>query len=115
MKKKVVIVIATIACLIVVGVGSLLFMFRHQYAAAQSVKQVGDKMYTMTYEGDYGLEEFLEQGGATSPKDIAAFVCNHLFCKPKLLPLPAQPTRSPSRQNNRSADRHNYHHTRYKR
>ena len=42
-------------------------------------------------------------------------VCNHLFCKPKLLPLPAQPTRSPSRQNNRSADRHNYHHTRYKR
>ncbi len=79
MKKKVVIVIATIACLIVVGVGSLLFMFRHQYAAAQSVKQVGDKMYTMTYEGDYGLEEFLEQGGATSPKDIAAFVCNHLF------------------------------------
>ena len=42
-------------------------------------------------------------------------VCNYLFCKPKLLPLPAQPTRSPSRQNNRSADRHNYHHTRYKR
>ena len=45
----------------------------------QSVEQVGEKMYTMTYEGDYGLDEFIEQGGASSPRDIAAFVCNHLF------------------------------------
>ena len=79
MKKTVIILIATIACLIVVGIGSLLVMFRHQYAAAQSVEQVGDKMYTMTYEGDYGLDEFMEQGGASSSNDIAAFVCNQLF------------------------------------
>ena len=79
MKKAVKILIATIACLIVVGAGSLLFMFRHQYAAAQSVEQVGNKMYTMTYEGDYGLDDFLEQGGASSSNEIAAFVCNQLF------------------------------------
>ena len=55
MKKAVKILIAIIACLIVVGAGSLMFLFHNQYAAAQSVEQVGNKMYTMTYEGDYEL------------------------------------------------------------
>ena len=65
--------------LIVVAVGCMYCMFHKQYAAAQSVEQVGHKMYTMTYEGDYGLDEFLKQGGATSSNEIAAFVCRHLF------------------------------------
>ena len=78
-KKKVRITIAILVALIVIIGGCMYCMFRHQYAAAQSVEQVGDKMYTMTYEGDYGLDDFLEQGGATSANDIAAFVCNHLF------------------------------------
>ena len=80
MKKKIVkITFALLAALIVVAGISVYCMFHHQYAAAQSVEQVGDKMYTMTYEGDYGLDEFLEQGGATCPNEIAAFVCRHLF------------------------------------
>ena len=78
-RKKLKITMAVILALVVVAGGSLYCMFHHQYAAAQSVKQVGDKMYTMTYEGDYGLDEFLEQGGATCPNEIAAFVCRHLF------------------------------------
>ena len=77
--KKVIITILVIVGLIVVAGASMYCMFRHQYAAAQSVKQVGDKMYTMTYEGDYGLDEFLEQGGASSSNEIAKFVCDHLF------------------------------------
>ena len=80
MKKKILIItIAVVVALIVVAGGSMYCMFHQQYAAAQSVEQVGDKMYTMTYEGDYGLDEFLEQGGATCPNEIAAFVCDHLF------------------------------------
>ena len=80
MKKKILIItIAVVVALIVVAGGSMYCMFHNQYAAAQSVEQVGDKMYTMTYEGDYGLDEFLEQGGASSSNEIAAFVCRHLF------------------------------------
>ena len=78
-KKKLKITMAVVVALLVVAGGCLYCMFHHQYAAAQSVEQVGDKMYTMTYEGDYGLDEFLEQGGASSSNDIAAFVCRHLF------------------------------------
>ena len=77
--KTIKIIVIAIVALIVVAIVCMGCMFRHQYAAAQSVEQVGEKMYTMTYEGDYGLDEFIEQGGASSPKDIAAFVCNHLF------------------------------------
>ena len=80
MKKKIVIIsIAVLVAMIVVAGGIMYCMFHNQYAAAQSVEQVGDKMYTMTYEGDYGLEVFLEQGGASSSNEIAKFVCNHLF------------------------------------
>jgi len=79
MKKVVIITIAVIVALIVVAGGSMYCMFHQQYAAAQSVEQVGDKMYTMTYEGDYGLDKFLEQGGATCANEIAAFVCDYLF------------------------------------
>ena len=79
-KKKILkITVAVIIALILVARGCMYCMFHHQYAAAQSVEQVGNKMFTMTYEGDYGLDDFLEQGGAKSSNDIAAFVCRHLF------------------------------------
>ena len=78
-KKKVIITIAVLVTLMVVAIVSFGCMFHNQYAAAQSVEQVGEKMYTMTYEGDYGLDEFLEQGGASSSNEIAVFVCNQLF------------------------------------
>ena len=77
--KAIRIIICLLVALIVVAGGCMYCMFHKQYAATQSVEQVGDKMYTMTYEGDYGLEEFLKQGGATSPNEIATFVCDHLF------------------------------------
>ena len=68
-KKKIIITIAVLVALIVVAGGSMYYLFHQQYAAAQSVEQVGDKMYTMTYEGDYGLDDFLEQGGASSSNE----------------------------------------------
>ena len=78
-KKILIFIIVVVVALIVVAGGSMYCMFHQQYAAAQSVEQVGDKMYTMTYEGDYGLNEFLEQGGASSSNEIATFVCKQLF------------------------------------
>ena len=78
-KKILIFIFVVVVALIVVAGGNMFCMFHRQYAAAQSVEQVGDKMYTMTYEGDYGLDEFLEQGGASSSNEIATFVCNQLF------------------------------------
>ena len=80
MKKKIVIItVAVLAALIVVAGVTMYCLFHKQYAAAQSVEQVGEKMYTMTYRGDYGLDDFLEQGGASSSNEIAEFVCKNLF------------------------------------
>lgn len=78
-KKKAIITIGVLLTLMVVAIVSFGCMFHNQYAAAQSVEQVGDKMYTMTYEGNYGLDDFLKQGGASSANEIAVFVCNQLF------------------------------------
>ena len=46
MKKKIVIIsIGVLVTLMVVAIVSFGCMFHNQYAAAQSVEQVGDKMY----------------------------------------------------------------------
>lgn len=42
--------------------------------AANSVKKVKDDLYTMTFEGDYGFDTFLEQGGAKSDSEVADYL-----------------------------------------
>lgn len=80
MKKKVVkILIAAMAVLLLVAVCSICVMFHKQYSAAQSVEMVADEMYTMTYRGDYGLDEFLEQGGAKNTAELRDFIIRKLF------------------------------------
>ena len=80
MKKKIVIIIiASVLLLLLVAVGSVCFMFHKQYSAAQSIEQVADDMYTMTYSGDYGLDAFLEQGGAKNTTELRDFIISELF------------------------------------
>lgn len=79
MKKALKIVLLSVLVLVIVAGVCAYVMFHKQYAAAQSVEKVDDKMYTMTYRGDYGLDDFLEQGGASSSHEIAEFVCSHFF------------------------------------
>lgn len=80
MKKKIVIIIiASVLLLLLVAVGSVCFMFHKQYSAAQSIEQVADDMYTMTYNGDYGLDAFLEQGGAKNTAELRDFIIKELF------------------------------------
>lgn len=75
MKKK--ILLALVAILAGAAIW-LALLFREQYAAAQSLQQVAPGMYTFTYKGDYGFDEFLAQGGASNTAEVAAYVGSFL-------------------------------------
>lgn len=59
-------------------VGILCFMFRHELKTLSTLKEKGVGVYTMTYDGDYGFDAFLEIG-ASSDADIEAFVTKRLL------------------------------------
>ncbi len=47
--------------------------------SAASVKRLEDGLYSMEYRGDYGLDDFLGQGGKSSDMAVADFVIDRLF------------------------------------
>lgn len=47
--------------------------------SAASVKHLEEGLYSMEYAGDYGLEEFLDQGGGSSDMAVADFRIDWLF------------------------------------
>lgn len=47
--------------------------------SAASVKYLEEGLYSMNYSGDYGLENFLDQGGGDSDMAVADFVIDRLF------------------------------------
>ncbi len=60
------------------------FMFRHELKTLSTLKKIDDNvLYTMTYDGDYGFDEFLERGAGTD-KELVQFVTKRLL---KGLPL----------------------------
>lgn len=73
--KRIVIAIIGVLLLLVVVLG---IVFRHELKTLSSLKEKSRGVYTMTYDGDYGFDEFLKTG-ATSDKDIEAFVTKRLL------------------------------------
>ena len=73
MKKKKVIgwVLGVIAALLAVLLAGAWSMFGTFITAANSVERLEDGLYVMEYTGDYGLDEFLAQGGAVSDSALA--------------------------------------------
>lgn len=53
-------------------------MFGTQIQAANTVNKLDDDFYTMTYTGEYGFADFLEQGGAASDEELAAYIASFL-------------------------------------
>ena len=43
-----------------------MILFQRNIRTAVSVKKLEDGLYSMEYKGDYGLDLFLEQGGAVA-------------------------------------------------
>ena len=79
MKKILIKVILILACFFIVGVFTAGALFFNELRSLTSLKKVDDyPMYTMTYYGDYGFDEFLEIG-AEKDSDIEEFVTNRLL------------------------------------
>lgn len=73
--KRIVIAIIGILLLLIIMLG---IAFRHELKTLSSLKEKSRGAYTMTYDGDYGFDEFLKTG-ATSDKDIEAFITKRLL------------------------------------
>ncbi len=66
------------AAVMIAFAGILCFMYRHELKTLGTLKEKSAGVYTMTYDGDYGFDEFLETGAA-SDADIEAFVTKRLL------------------------------------
>ncbi|MBQ8278645.1 MAG: linear amide C-N hydrolase [Roseburia sp.] len=53
-------------------------MFGEKVTAAQTVTKIDDGLYYLEYVGDYGFEEFLEKGGASSEAAMAEYIVSFL-------------------------------------
>ncbi|MBR1786598.1 MAG: linear amide C-N hydrolase [Paludibacteraceae bacterium] len=62
-----------LVCLLALA-GFAYHLFSDQIKAVQSIKEVTDELYEMTYYGDYGIDAFLEQGGIRSDAELQPFL-----------------------------------------
>lgn len=53
-------------------------MFGTQLTAAMTVTKLEDGLYSMSYEGDYGFDGYLEQGGGSTANEMAAYITSFL-------------------------------------
>lgn len=65
-------------CMLVVG--AVLVMFGGELKTLGTIEKIDDyPLYTMDYAADYGLDEFLEQGGASNDAELIDFVVSRLL------------------------------------
>ena len=63
-----------IAALLAIAVVVAWAMFVTMIKAASSIEKLEDGLYSMEYVGDYGFDEFLAQGGASSDSAVAEYL-----------------------------------------
>lgn len=67
-----------VACL--VGGVAVFALFGNELKTLDSIKKIDEyPLYTMDYAGDYGIDEFLEQGGASNDAELIDFVVGRLL------------------------------------
>lgn len=77
MKKpaKIVLIVVSVVLTVVLATAGLgWYVFGDKINAANSVEKIGDKLYYMEYEGDYGFQGFLDEGGAASEEEMANYI-----------------------------------------
>lgn len=82
MKKKGKIVLFTILgiLLVMLVVFFLGFwnLFGDEIKAIGTIKEIDDGLYYMEYEGDYGFDEYIRQGGSSSDSEMAEYIISFL-------------------------------------
>lgn len=77
--KTVIIITLAVILTTVSAVGIYAYiLFGDKVSAAGSVKKLEDGLYYMEYSGDYGFEEFLENGGASSENEMASYLISFM-------------------------------------
>lgn len=87
MKKVIKIIVIVLVIVIAAGLAGVWSMFGTELTAANSVKKLTDNFYSMEYKGDYGLDGFLEHGGAADETELANYIMeflSHGFYKPEM-------------------------------
>lgn len=80
MKKKTILkwVCGILAAVLIVVAAGAWAMFGTFIRAASSIEKLEDGLYAMEFEGDYGFDEFLAQGGAVSDSALADYLVTFL-------------------------------------
>ncbi len=72
-------IVYTFFVLLAVVLITFILLFQRNIRTATSVKRLEDGLYFMEYKGDYNLDGFLEQGGASDDLAVAEFVIQDVF------------------------------------
>ncbi|WP_289605779.1 C45 family autoproteolytic acyltransferase/hydolase [Collinsella intestinalis] len=79
-KKVALGVVGVLVALVIVAAVAVFALFGHELATLGSIEKVNDyPLYTMTYDGDYGIDEFIAQGGASNDGELIQFVVNGIM------------------------------------
>ncbi|MBQ7964683.1 MAG: linear amide C-N hydrolase [Ruminococcus sp.] len=81
MKKSTKVLLITVSIILTIIIGltvALGAVFGDKLKAANSIEKLSDGLYYMEYEGDYGFDEFLSNGGAKNQGDVASYIVNFL-------------------------------------
>lgn len=80
MKKKTILkwIGVFVTVLLIVFIAGAWKMFGTFVIAANTIEKLEDGLYVMEYKGDYGFDEFLAEGGATSDSAVADYLVSFL-------------------------------------
>ena len=81
MKKKIIILIPSVfLALILIVFLAIYFLFHDAINVIGTIEKISEdkNLYTMDYNGDYGFEKFIEEGGASSAEELAVFLSNFI-------------------------------------
>lgn len=79
-KKIVVRLLIALLVLLLALVGLVYALFHNELATLNTLTHVEDiDLFTMSYQGDYGFDDFLAQGGASSDAGVVDFVIRRLL------------------------------------
>lgn len=82
MKKVIKRVLLGILLVLILAIGVFIAgawsMFGEKVTAAMTVTKVSDGLYSMSFEGDYGFDDYVKFGGGSSAEEMGEYITNFL-------------------------------------
>lgn len=79
LKKTLLVILGVLAAVLLTAAAALVILFRHELKTISTIEKVDDNvLYSMVYDGDYGFDDFLEQG-AENDAQLIDFVTKKLL------------------------------------